>query len=47
MYITDLKNYKVTQLYRAVQWQYIDKLSNDTVPNHTFTTTKRYLFTID
>jgi len=25
--------------YRAVQWHYIDKLSNDTVPNHTFITT--------
>jgi len=24
---------------RAVQWHYIDKLSNDTVPNHTFITT--------
>jgi len=25
--------------HRAVQWHYIDKLSNDTVPNHTFITT--------
>jgi len=25
--------------YRAVQWHYIDKLSNDTVPNHTCITT--------
>jgi len=24
---------------RAVQWHYIDKLSNDTVPNHTLITT--------
>jgi len=33
--------------YRAVQWHYIDQLSNDTVPNHTFLqpTTKLYLFT--
>jgi len=23
-------------LHRAVQWHYIDELSNDTVPNHTF-----------
>jgi len=27
------------QLYRAVQWHYIDKLSNDTVPNHALITT--------
>jgi len=26
-------------LQRAVQWHYIDKLSNDTVPNRTFITT--------
>jgi len=26
---------------RAVQWQYIDKLSNETVPNHTFITTNQ------
>jgi len=25
--------------YRAVQWHYIEKLSNDTVPNHTLITT--------
>jgi len=25
--------------FRAVQWHYIDKLSNVTVPNHTFITT--------
>jgi len=25
--------------HRAVQWHYIDKLSNYTVPNHTFITT--------
>jgi len=25
----------------AVQWHYVDKLSNDTVPNHTFITTNR------
>jgi len=25
--------------YRAVQWHYIDKLSNDTVPNHSLITT--------
>jgi len=25
--------------HRAVQWHYIEKLSNDTVPNHTLITT--------
>jgi len=29
----------ISDLHRAVQWHYIDKLSNDTVPNHTFITT--------
>jgi len=28
----------------AVQWHYIDKLSNDTVPNHTFIYLFIYLF---
>jgi len=34
---------------RAVQWHYIDKLSNDTVPNHILITTNHqaYLFTIE
>jgi len=26
-------------IYRAVQWHYVEKLSNDTVPNHTLITT--------
>jgi len=29
----------INLFFRAVQWHYIDKLSNDTVPNHTFITT--------
>jgi len=33
------------EIDRAVQWHYIDKLSNDTVPNHTlFTTNHQALF---
>jgi len=39
-------NVNKSGMYKAVQWHYIDKLSNDTVPNHTFITiTKLYLFT--
>jgi len=30
---------QLSKLNRAIQWHYIDKLSNDTVPNYTFITT--------
>jgi len=29
--------------HRNVEWHYIDKLSNDTVPNHTFIITNRFV----
>jgi len=40
----DLKTVVIRRLFkclanRAVQWHYIEKLSNDTVPNHTLITT--------
>jgi len=38
-YLYCTPRYESTTLYRAVQWHYIEKLSNDTVPNHTSITT--------
>jgi len=42
------RNKPMRGVYRVVQWHYIDKLSNDTVPNYTYITTNHQaLFTVE